>query len=121
MLNKKEKLILKFTMTKEVNEYISKFKGKKYWLAMVICEAFGNVKGKYTKGNTEIILNGNAKIEPQRQVSILGHNSLTIDFKKPPKGVGLSCEIDSNFLNKKISAKLQFAPRPFIKFKINKK
>ena len=49
----------------------------------------------------EIPLTGICKIEPQRQVSIIGHNSLRIDVLKPPRGVGISLEIDSHYLRKR--------------------
>ncbi|MEF8879373.1 MAG: hypothetical protein V5A64_03155 [Candidatus Thermoplasmatota archaeon] len=119
--DKNEKLNLKFTMTKEVNEYISRFSEGKYWIALVICEALGKVEGRYLDEGKEKKLKGIAKIEPQRQVSILGHNSLEIDFKKPPNGVGFDCKLDSNFLKKNLSAKLQLAPYPSVKFNVNRK
>jgi hypothetical protein len=61
-------------------------------------------------------LEGDCKIESQRQPSKLGHNSLIIDFIKPPKGVGISFDLDSHYLKKKFFTKMQFAPKPKLIF-----
>jgi hypothetical protein len=63
-------------------------------------------------------LEGDCKIAPQRQPSKLGHNSLEIEFIKPPKGVGISFELDSHYLKKKIFTKIKLAPRPKIKMNL---
>ena len=78
--NGEKKLKLRFTMTTETYEYIKKFNGQKYWLAFIICESVGKVSGCFFDGKNEIRLNGMCRIEPQRQVSILGHNFLKLDF-----------------------------------------
>ena len=115
--NDKDILHLRFKMTTEAREYVSKFTKKKYWRGFVICEAPGIVEGYYSDGKNKIKLKGKAKIEPQRQISIIGHNSLNIKFIKPPKGVGLSISLNSYYLNKKINALIQIAPKLKIKFK----
>lgn len=125
----KEKLHLHFKMTAEAREYVSRFADGKYWLGFVICEAPGIVEGYYQDGKEKTKLSGICKIEPQRQTSVIGHNSLQIDFLKPPKGIGISLNLDSHHLRKKIYTKIQLAPRPKIKCsfkrinssKINKK
>jgi hypothetical protein len=114
--NKKETLHLRCTMTSEPREFISRFSKGKYWRGFVICESPGIISGSYQKNHEETILTGVCKIEPQRQVSILGHNSLRIDLLKPPQGVGISLELDSHYLGKKISARLQLVPKPSLKF-----
>jgi hypothetical protein len=114
--NEKETLHLRFTMTQECREYVSRFPNRKYWLAFVICESPGITKGYYRDDKEEILLTGISKIESQRQVSILGHNSLRIDILKPPKGVGISIEVDSHFLEKKIFAQLRLIPKPILRF-----
>jgi hypothetical protein len=86
----------------------------------VICEAPGITKGYYRNDKEEIPLTGIGKIESQRQVSILGHNSLRIDILKPPKGVGISIEIDSHYMKKKITAQLQLIPKPILRFRFSK-
>ena len=116
-----EKIHLKFIIKNDVNEYISVFPRGKYWLGLDICEGTGIVEGKYIKNNKEIELKGQAKIEPQRQVSIIGHNSLSIDIIKPPKGLGMKLDLDSNLIKKRIKANLEIFPQPKIKLKINKK
>jgi hypothetical protein len=113
----KETMHLRFKMTSETREYVSKFKKNKFWKSFVLCEAPGFVEGYYSDGEKKIKLKGKAKIEPQRQISIIGHNSLSIYFLKPPKGVGLSIHINSNLLNRKINATIQLAP--YLSFKFN--
>ena len=116
----KEQLHLKFKITSEPREYVSKFHKGKYWLGLVISEAPGTVEGHYSNGNEIIKLSGITKIESQRQISVIGHNSLTINFLKPPKGVGVSFDLDSHYLKKKMHARLQLAPHLKIKFSSRK-
>ena len=116
----KEKLQLRFKMTVDSREYVSRFSDGKYWRGFVICEAPGVVEGHYFDGEKETHLTGICRMEPQRQVSILGHNSITIDFLKPPKGFGVSFELDSHYLKKKMYTKLQLAPRPKIKMNLKR-
>ena len=113
-----EKIHLRFKMTNIVREYVSKFPYSKFWKALVICESPGIVKGyHYYKDNKKTTLSGICKIEPQRQISILGHNSLKIKILKPPKGVGINLKLMSHFFRKKINLKLNLLPK--IKCKIN--
>ena len=106
----KEELHLHFAMTSECRKFINKFPGKKYWRAFIICEAPGNVEGHYFNGKKKIKLNGFSKIEPQRQISVIGHNSLELDFLLPPKGIGMSFYLNSHLLGKKLNAKIQLNP-----------
>ncbi len=125
----KEILFLKFKMTSKSREYVSRFPKSKYWIALVICEAPGIVEGYYFDGKNKVKLSGIAKIEPQRQASVIGHNTLKIDILKPPNGVGFSLDFESHYLKKKMFINLRLAPHPKIKFdfkridgsKINKK
>ncbi|KYK25319.1 hypothetical protein AYK24_05105 [Thermoplasmatales archaeon SG8-52-4] len=112
----KEILHLHFKMTSECREFTQKFPKGKYWLAFVICEAPGEVNGYYFDGKKKIKLNGFCKMEPQRQISKLGHNSLKLDFLFPPKGLGTTLYLDSHFLRKKIKANIQLIPRPKLNF-----
>ncbi len=113
-----ERLHLTFTMTVEPREYLTKFSGGKYWIGLVICEAPGMVKGEYTNGKDKRSLTGICKIEPQRQLSILGHNSLRIGITKPPRGVGIDLNIVSHYLRKKMTATVHLVPHPRLRFKI---
>lgn len=115
----KEKLHLCFAMTTESREDVQKLSRRKYYPAYVICEAPGVVEGYYFDGKKKIKLNGISKIEPQRQISMPGHNSLKLDFMLPPEGVGMSFDLDSHFFRKKVFTKIQLAPRPKIKFNMN--
>lgn len=112
---KKEKLHLRFKMESDAGEYINRFFGGKIFLGFVICEAPGVVDGLYFDGKEEIKLTGICKIEPQRQISRVGHNMLKLDFLLPPEGVGVAMDFDSHFFEKKISAKIQLMPSPKMK------
>jgi hypothetical protein len=81
----------------------------------------GRMEGTFYDGKKKIKLQGDCKIVPQRQASIFGHNQLTIEFLKPPKGLGMLLDIDSHYLEKKMSAKIHLAPRPYVKFEIKKR
>jgi hypothetical protein len=116
----KEKLHLHFIMTIGNREYISKYPGGKYWLALDICEAPGIVEGYHYNGDKKTKITGICKIEPQRQISILGHNSLRVDILKPPKGLGCSLDFESHFFNKRISTEIQLLPNPKLKLSFNK-
>ena len=115
-----KKLQLKFKMTTEAREYVSRFTGGKHWLGFVICEALGSVEGYYYDGKKKTKLSGICKIEPQRQASVIGHNSLKIEFLKPPKGVGISFDLDSHYLGKNILTQIQLAPYPKIKWSLKR-
>jgi hypothetical protein len=114
-----EILTLNCEMTMPCREFITPLY-QKNWIAFVICEAPGKVSGVYTSDSEHITLNGKCKIEPQRQVSVRGHNELLIDIIKPPEGVGINIELASNFLKKQIKASLIFQPRPQWLLKIKK-
>jgi len=115
-----KKLKLRFTMKTETYEHITKLTKGKYWLAFVICEAVGTVEGYYSDRKNKTKLKGACRIEPQRQISLLGHNSLKIDFLLPPKGVGIDADFNSHYLKKRIKTRLYFAPRPSFKFNMKK-
>jgi hypothetical protein len=119
-INGKETLYLKFKMTADAREYFSKFLKGKYFVGFIICEAPGVVEGYYSDGDKKVKLKGITKIEPQRQVTLLGHNTLKIDFLKPPKGIGVTFDFDSHFLNKKLFINLQLAPRPKIRMNLKR-
>ena len=110
-----KKLYLHFKMTDETREYFSRFSGGNYWIGFIINESPGVVNGYYYDGKEKIKLSGISKIEPQRQIAFEGHNSLKIDILKPPEGVGISFELDSHLIKKKMFAKIQLAPIPKIK------
>jgi len=118
--DKEEELKILFKMKSDPIEFISTFPKSKYYLGLVICEAPGIVEGYYSDGKNKINIMGLAKIEPQRQVSILGHNILKIDIVKPPKGIGVSFDLNSNLLKKEIFAGIKLFPRPKINFKTKK-
>ncbi|MBD3227553.1 MAG: hypothetical protein GF329_05120 [Candidatus Lokiarchaeota archaeon] len=114
----KKEISINFKIQKEPREYVSKFTDKAFWKAFVICEEQGAVNGYYKDNTGKINFKGIAKIEPQRQISILGHNTVDILIRKPPKEFGIDLEIDSNFFQKKIHGKFKLLPKPKICLKI---
>jgi len=106
-----EQISLQCKMTTEPREWTNRIPKGKYWVSNTICEAPGVIEGFYNDGNETTNLRGICKIEPQRQVSILGHNSLTINILKPPNGVGFHLEIDSHFLRKNLAFEIRLTPR----------
>ena len=117
---KNEELNLKFKMISEPIEYTSKFPSSKIFHGFVICEGPGIVEGYYSDGKSRVKLSGISRIEPQRQASVIGHNSIDIHFIKPPKGVGFSILLESNLLKKKAFIRLKFAPKLKINFHTEK-
>jgi len=118
--NKKEKIVLNFRNTHKISKLVSPIKNQKLWTSFVIYEEPGEVDGYYQNDKQKIHLSGKCKIEPQRQISKLGHNSLQIDFIKPPRGVGIDIDFDSHYLNKKIKTTFKFTPKPHFKFHFKK-
>jgi len=110
--NKKEELHLHAYMRSEPREFINKLSGNRYWRCFAICEAPGVMEGYYYNDSEQVKLKGICKIEPQRQVSILGHNTLRVDITKPPRGLGVSKEIESHLLKKHVKVDLRLLPRP---------
>jgi hypothetical protein len=86
----------------------------------MIPEMPGKIEGTYSDGKKITTLIGDCKLVQQRQASILGHNSLTIDILKPPKGFGVSFDLDSHYLKKKMYMNIKLAPLPKIKMSLIK-
>jgi hypothetical protein len=122
ILAKKGKETLHFTcaITSDIREYIRTSGKHRFWTGLAICEAPGIIKGSYNDGAQTIPLSGVCKIEPQRELSFLGHNMLTIGFLLPPKGVGITMHLESHFFKKDISASVHLAPRPKIQLKMKR-
>ncbi len=110
-----KKINLRVWMTTENFEYISPYRKGNFYKAYIICEMPGRIEGVYTDNERTVKLQGDCKIEIQRQPSILGHNSLKFDFLLPPKGVGMSVDLHSSHLGKKMFTKFQLMPYPKIK------
>jgi hypothetical protein len=113
----KKEMYLHFKMTSEIHETTSHFPKNSYWRGYIILESPGIVEGYYKDGDKRIKLSGIAKIEPQRQISKLGHNSLKLNFILPPKGVGVKFDFNSHFFKKKLKGNVQLKPRLKLKFK----
>lgn len=115
--NEKETLQLTFTMTGDRREYVRSPHPKAYWKGLAICEAPGTVEGYYRTENEMIPLTGFCKIEPQRELSSSGHNTKKIDVLLPPHGMGITVELVSHKLLKKIRISLQIAPHLKVQWK----
>jgi len=115
-----KKIHLRFWSNADSYEYISPFDNDRFHKAWILCEMPGRMEGVYMDGNKTIKLKGDCKIVPLRQPSYLGHNSLTFNFLKPPKGVGINIDLDSHYLKKQIAAKLHLVPRPRFSFSMKK-
>lgn len=102
-------------------EYIDKLKEDGFYRAFIMPEIPGRMKGIFKNDKKTLELEGDCKIVQQRQPSKLGHNSLKIDFIKPPKGIGISFDLNSHFLKKKMFSKIQLVPNPKIKLSVKKK
>ena len=75
-----KKLSLHFSMKTDVHTYWDTNLSSKYWRAIALWEAPGIVNGYYTDGEINITLNGKCEIEPERQISILGHSHMDVNF-----------------------------------------
>jgi len=116
----KEKLHLRFKAITDPFEFLLKFKEGKSFLGFIICETPGMVEGYYTDGSKKISLKGVCKMEPQRQTTNIGHNSLKLDFLLPPKGVGIKADFNSHYFKKRINMTLNLAPQPHLRCKFKR-
>ena len=116
----KESLTLTFQMDQPPIEYINKFSEGRFYRGFVIVEGIGTVKGYFDDGLEKIPLRGICKIEPQRQISAIGHNQLDLTLIKPPKGIGIDISIESHFLKKQLNTGLVFTPFPKCSFSLKK-
>lgn len=102
----------RFQMTGNTHEYIARFPHKGFYIGFVICEAPGTVTGYVEKNGKKKKISGVCKIEPQRQISRLGHNKLIVQAKS----VGIKTTLTSHFLNKEIKCSCDLLPRPRFTF-----
>ena len=109
-------LHLTFQSIVDPYEYISRYDNDKWYKAFVLIEMPGKMHGTYTDATQTIPLNGDCKLVPLRQPSVLGHNKITFDFIKPPHGIGYHAHLTSHLLKKEITSQLKFTPRPSMKF-----
>jgi hypothetical protein len=103
---------LRFWSTTDSYEYIDPHKKGRFYKAFILSELPGRLEGTFTDKEQTIPLQGECKIVLLRQAPLLGHNAVNLKVLLPPKGVGVSVELDFHSLNKRLFTKLQFAPRP---------
>jgi hypothetical protein len=109
---------LRFWSTTESYVYSDPFKKGRFYKAFVLGELPGRMEGTYTDNEKTVPLNGNCKLVPLRQAPMLGHTAVSLSFLLPPQGVGLSVDIDSHRLRKKLCTSIQLAPHPALHWKL---
>jgi len=101
-------------------EFITPFNDGGFYKDFIMCEIPGRIEGIYHDDERSVKIKGDCKMVPQRQPSGLGHNSLAIKFTKPPKGVGISFDLNSHYLKKKMFTEIQLTPHPKLTFDLKK-
>ncbi len=119
--NEKEKIFLKCSPVSGSHEGITRPSKSKYWKGFVVCEVPVKIQGWYENGSEKVILKGNGKFEPQRLVSMFGHNKLKADFCLPPEGFGIDFKLDSNYFQKDLFFKFRFLPELSLKINLKRK
>lgn len=115
-----KKIKLRFYLDTKSFEYMDPFKKKGFYKAFILSEMPGRMSGEYSDSSQTIKLEGDCKMMPLREPSSLGHNRLEIKIIKPPKGLGLDFDFNSHYLKKRITSKIQLAPKPCIEYKSKK-
>lgn len=115
-----KKIKIRFQSITESYEYIDPYEKEKFFKAWVLCELPAKMVGYYKDKKRKINLKGDCKIVLLRVPTSFGHNSLNLNFLLPPKGVGLTIEIDSHYLKKQIISNIQLAPKPIFKLNFKK-
>jgi hypothetical protein len=116
----KESIELSFQMTNSPIEYINRFKEDNFYRGFVIIEAPGVATGFLNKNGEKTSLQGICKIEPQRQISAIGHNQISLSVIKPPHGFGLKLSLESHLLKKHLISDIKFTPLPNLSFSLKK-
>lgn len=115
-----KKIHLRFYLDSKCFDYIDPFDHQGFYKAFILAEMPGKMIGSYIDKDKKISLQGDCKLMPLRQPSTLGHNSLTINFTKPPKGIGLDVDVNSHYLRKHMTAQLHLLPKPKISCNMKK-
>jgi hypothetical protein len=113
---KNETIHLHFVMEQQAGEYLRFFNDSTLYCGYAIVESPGTVSGIVDSKHQKTSLSGTCKIEIQRQISKLGHNSVAFDFLLPPDGLGLCVDVDSHYLTKKMNACVKLFPFPKFTF-----
>ena len=106
-------------MAYDAHTYLDTNLSSSYWQAIYLWEAPGPITGQFTTGNETVFLSGTCEIEPERQVSFLGHNRFALAIEHPSHGIGFSVEAVSHFFGAGIDITLQIVPVPSIRFRLH--
>jgi hypothetical protein len=115
-----EKIYLNFKNISESFEDIFTTTGRKIIRGFAICQVPCKVDGYYINGTKKVNIGGTSKVEFHRLLSILGHNSLSINFELTKNCCYIISHFNSHYFRKKISFKLQFLPKPSLKIRFKK-
>jgi hypothetical protein len=111
---------LRFWSTTDPYEYIDPYKKGRMYKAFILGELPGRMEGTFTDKNGTIPLQGDCKIVQLRQAPALGHTAVSFEFLTPPKGVGLTVDFESHRLRKRLTTRVQLAPRPRISYRLHR-
>jgi len=106
-------------MAYDVHTYLDTNLSSPYWQAIYLWESPGPITGQFTTGTQTVFLSGICEIEPERQVSVFGHNRFTLTIDHPSQDIGFTLEVVSHFLDAGIGVNLQVLPRPSIRFRFH--
>ncbi|MFO8132518.1 MAG: lipocalin-like domain-containing protein [Thermoplasmatota archaeon] len=105
---------LNCTMACDVNTYLDTNLSSSLWQAIYLWESPGPIAGVYSNESNTVSLNGTCEIEPMRQISVLGHNALTLDLLPPEQGLGADCSLVSHFFDVALRVRCRMLPFPRI-------
>lgn len=105
-----KKLVLHFSMNNVVHTYLDHNLSSPYWKVIALWESPGIVTGYYSDDEHYVTLEGLCEIEPERQISILGHGRLNLYVPHPYNGLGVEAEITSHLLGVRIELDLYLLP-----------
>jgi hypothetical protein len=111
---------LRFWSTTDPYEYIDPYKKGRLYKAFILGELPGRMEGTFTDKNGTVPLQGDCKIVQLRQAPALGHTAVSFEFLTPPKGVGLTVDFESHRLRKRLTTRVQLAPRPRISYRLHR-
>lgn len=108
-----KKIFLRFTLDTHFFKYIDPFDHDGFYKSFILAEMPGKMNGAYYEHEEKKMrLEGDCKLMPLRIPSKLGHNALTINFLKPPRGLGMDFDFNSHYFKKRINGKVHLFPKP---------
>ncbi len=109
------RIALNCAMACDVHTYLDTNLSSSFWEAIYLWESPGPVTGVYSNKSCTMQLNGTCEIEPMRQVSMLGHNTMHISLTLPPDGVGAAIYGTSHLMQFKAGIAVQVWSEPSLR------